>query len=334
MFIDQADILVRAGAGGRGCSAMTKLPRHRYPSPMGGNGGDGGDVILLGDPQLSTLLDLQYRHEFRAGRGAHGSGNNKTGRRGADVVVHLPLGTMIYEAATNAVLHDLTRPSERVVLARGGRGGVGNANAPHATPGQPGEERRLRLELKLIADVGVIGVPNAGKSSLLSRLSTAKPKIASYPFTTKTPVLGVVDAGDSRAFVACDIPGLIEGAHAGRGLGDRFLRHIERTRLLLHVVDLASVDGHDPLACVAQINNELAAYNPILAGRPQLLVANKMDLPQAREALAAFRAKVGVPVFPVSCATGAGLPALIQATWRRLQTLQASADLSSSGPIT
>jgi len=329
MFIDRAEILIHAGAGGRGCSAMTRMPFHRYPRPIGGNGGDGGDVILLGDPQLSTLLDLQYRHEFRAERGAHGSGNNKTGKRGADVVVHLPLGTMVYEAATNALLRDLTRPFERVVLARGGRGGVGNTNAPQATPGQPGEERRLRLELKLIAEVGLIGVPNAGKSSLLARLSTARPKIAAYPFTTKTPVLGVVDAGQGRAFVACDIPGLIEGAHAGRGLGIQFLRHIERTRLLLHVVDLASVDGHDPLACVAQVNDELAAYNPVLAERPQLLVANKMDLPQAQEALAAFRAKVGVPVFPISCATGAGLPTLIQAAWRRLQALQAAADVSS-----
>jgi len=296
---------------------------------MGGNGGDGGDVILLGDSQLSTLLDLQYRHEFRAGRGGHGSGNNKTGKRGADVVVRLPLGTMIYEADTNVLLRDLTRPFEQVVLARGGRGGVGNANGPQAMPGQPGEERRLRLELKLIADVGLIGVPNAGKSSLLARLSTARPKIAAYPFTTNTPVLGVVEAGEGRTFVACDIPGLIEGAHMGRGLGIQFLRHIERTRLLLHVVDLASVDGHDPLACVAQVNGELAAYNPVLAERPQLLLANKMDLPQAQEALAAFRAKVGVPVFPISCATGAGLPAVIQAAWQRLQALQAAADVST-----
>lgn len=318
-FVDQAQIVVTAGAGGNGCSAMERQPFTRYPRPSGGNGGDGGDVVLMADPQLATLLDFQFRHEFRAERGRHGSGNNKTGKRGAECLIRVPIGSVVYDGETGDLLRDLVQPAERLLIARGGAGGIGNANASRATPGQPGQAFRLRLELKLIADVGLVGLPNAGKSSLLSRISTARPKIAPYPFTTKTPVLGVVSVGLDQPFVACDIPGLIEGAHQGRGLGFQFLRHIERTKLLVHVVDMAAVDGRDPVASLAQLNAELAAYSPVLAQRPQLVAANKMDLPEAAANLQRFREQTGVSAIPVSCATTSGIRELVQAIWQRLQ---------------
>ncbi len=314
MFVDQAQITVVAGAGGNGCSAMRKEPFTRYPRPSGGSGGDGGDVILVADPQLSTLLDFHFRHEFRAGRGRHGSGNTRTGKRGADCEIRLPVGTVVVHAHTGDLLRDFVTPGERMVAARGGRGGIGNAytSTKEATPGRAGESRRLRLELKLLAEVGLVGFPNAGKSSLLSRISTARPKIASYPFTTKTPVLGVVSVGEGDSFVACDIPGLIEGAHQGRGLGTQFLRHIERTRLLVHLIDMAAVDGRDPVKDYHQLCHELAAHNPELAQRPRVLVANKMDLPQAQDHLKRFREAVPEPVAPISCATGTGIPELLK----------------------
>lgn len=322
MFVDQAQITVTAGPGGNGCAAMFKPPFARYPRASGGSGGDGGDVILVADPQLATLLDFHFRHEFKAERGRHGSGNTRTGRRGADRSIRVPVGTVVFDHETGQALRDLVTSGERLVVATGGRGGMGNAVAPEATPGQPGESRVLRLELKLIADVGLIGCPNAGKSSLLARLSTARPKIAAYPFTTTSPVLGVISAGEYRTFVACDIPGLIEGAHAGRGLGMQFLRHIERTRLLVHVVDLAGVDGRDPREALRQVNDELAAYSPTLRQRPQIIAANKMDLPDAQARLAAFQQAVSEPVVPISCATGSGLTELVRAIWERLTQLQ------------
>lgn len=318
-FLDQAQIVVTAGAGGNGCSALFKQPFSRHPRRSGGNGGDGGDVIVVADPQLATLLDFQFRHTFRAGRGRHGSGNNKTGKRGEDHLVRVPVGTVVYDHRTGHLLRDLTAPGEQLAAAKGGRGGVGNANAPQATRGEAGEARPLRLELKLIADVGLVGFPNAGKSSLLSRISTARPKIAAYPFTTRTPVLGVVSAGQFQSFVCCDIPGLIEGAHEGRGLGFQFLRHIERTKLLVHVIDMAAVDGRDPVASFSQLNQELAAYHPGLQQRPQLVAANKMDLPQAQEYLERFREQVRVPLVPISCATTAGIQELVQMMWEHLR---------------
>ncbi len=321
-FLDQAKVLVVAGAGGNGCSAMDRQPFTRYPRRSGGNGGDGGDVIVTADPQLSTLLDIQFHHEFRAQRGGHGSGKNKTGRRGIDTLIRVPVGTLIYDEDIQNLLRDLILSEDSLIVARGGRGGVGNANAPMATAGKTGEQRNLRFELKLLADVGLIGCPNAGKSSLLSRLSTARPKIASYPFTTKTPVLGVVSVGPYQSFVACDIPGLIEGAHEGRGLGIQFLRHVERTRLLVHIIDMASVDGRDPVTSYEQVNQELAAYNPVLATRPQLVVANKMDLPESRDALAQFERRTGQTPIAISCATNAGIPQLIPKIWQRWQQLQ------------
>ncbi len=335
-FVDQALITVKAGDGGRGCSAFAQPPYTRSPSPDGGDGGDGGGVIVRSDANLATLLDFQYRHEFHAGRGHHGGSNKKTGRRGEALVIRVPVGTVIYAAETGQVLRDLTRSGDEAVIAHAGRGGRGNATtakwarrrprrwndpeAEQAAAGGPGEVRQIRLELKLIADVGLIGLPNAGKSSLLARISTARPKVAPYPFTTRYPVLGVVSADAERAFVACDIPGLIEGAHRGKGLGAQFLRHIERTRLLVHVVDLAAVDGREPLQAVEQINRELATYSPALQEKPQVIVANKMDLPQARERLAQFTRATAQRVWPISCATGEGIPVLVTAMWQALRT--------------
>ena len=243
-------------------------------------------------------------------------------------MIRVPVGTVIREAESGETLRDLTVAGEPVVIARGGRGGLGNATATEATPGAPGEHRRVVLELKLIADVGLVGFPNAGKSSLLSRISTARPKIAAYPFTTRYPVLGVVDVPGRGSCVACDIPGLIEGAHEGRGLGIQFLRHIERTRLLVHLIDMAAVDGRDPIEAVHQLNQELSAYSPALRSKPQLLVANKMDLPEAAERLKAFERAMpqgAGRVWPISCATGQGIPELLQAIWQELEKAEQAA---------
>jgi len=318
-FIDHAQITIKAGDGGRGCSAFAQPPYIRFPYPDGGDGGDGGDVIVQTDPNIATLLDFRFRHEFKAGRGGHGGSNTKTGKRGEDLVIRVPVGTVIHDAAASGViLRDLTCAGEQALLAKGGRGGLGNATVPEAEPGKTGEQRLVRLELKLIADVGLIGFPNAGKSSLLSRISTAHPKIAAYPFTTRYPVLGVANVEGRGPLVACDIPGLIEGAHEGKGLGFQFLRHIERTRILIHLVDLAAVDGREPVAAFHQLNDELAHYSDALAEKPQLVVTNKMDLLEARERLSAFTEAVGTTVWPISCATGSGIPALLQAVWQAL----------------
>ncbi len=340
VFVDQAEITVKAGDGGRGCYSFAQPPYIRYPYPDGGDGGRGGDVVLLADLNLATLLDFQFRTQFAAARGGHGSSNTRTGKRGDDLVIRVPVGTVVREVESGLVLKDFTRLEESCVVVKGGRGGFGNGSrgVPRALPktkrvqavarrrarqsleddqaataGMLGERRRLILELKLIADVGLIGLPNAGKSSLLTRISTAHPKVAAYPFTTRYPVLGVVRLDSERTLVACDIPGLIEGAHQGRGLGLQFLRHIERTSVLVHVVDLAGVDQHDPVDAVAQVNQELAAYEHHLMKKPQVLVANKIDLPQAKANLARFKRAVHQPVWPVSCATGEGIPALIRA---------------------
>ena len=317
VFIDTARITVEGGRGGNGC---TSFYRDKFTRPYadGGHGGDGGDVILHVNPHLATLLDFQYRRQFAAGRGTHGGSNGRTGARGADCLVPVPPGTMVADAVTGDLLADLTAVEQRVIVARGGEGGIGNESRRDAQPGLPGEARELALELKLIADVGLVGAPNAGKSTLLSRISSAQPAIASYPFTTLRPVLGVVRRADGEGeFVACDVPGLIEGAHAGRGLGHQFLRHIERTRVLLCLVDMAGVDGRDPLDDLVMVAEELRRYNPALAQRPQLIVANKMDVPAAAAHLKRARVKhKGRRMYPVSCATGEGLPALLEATWK------------------
>jgi len=348
-FVDHAQITVKAGDGGRGCTAFAQAPYIRFPSPDGGDGGDGGHVIIRADVNITTLLDFHFRHEFKAGRGQHGGSNTKTGKRGDDLIIRVPVGTVLVDAGTGQTLQDLTKADEELIVAKGGRGGVGNATrsasgkastrggatkaiAQDATPGVPGKQRLIMLELKLIADVGTTGFPNAGKSSLLARISTAHPKVGAYPFTTRYPVLGVVKLGERGSFIACDIPGLIEGAHAGRGLGIQFLRHIERTRLLIHLIDMAAVDGRDPIKAFDQLNAELTAYSPALRAKPQLIVANKMDVPQAQAYLATFLEKTGISaarVFSVSCATGVGIPAMCDAVWQELKRM--SQDVGTPG---
>jgi GTP-binding protein len=323
MLVDQARVHVKGGDGGRGCVAFRREKFVPKGGPDGGDGGAGGDVVAVADEGLTTLIDFKYRQHLRAGDGGHGEGGRRTGRRGADLVVRVPVGTIVRDARTGEVLADLVAHGQRAVLARGGRGGRGNARfatptrrAPRiAEPGEPGEERWVELELRLLADVGLVGRPNAGKSTLLRRISAARPAVGDYPFTTLQPVLGVVELPDGRRFVAADIPGLIEGAHQGAGLGIQFLRHVARTRVLVYVVDLAAPEA--PLQALEVVRRELAEYDPGLARRPAIVALNKVDLPEARaradDAVAALAAH-GVRGLAVSGATGEGVPALLEAT--------------------
>ena len=308
MFYDEARIQVKAGSGGDGCVAFRREKYVPYGGPAGGDGGKGGDVVLYVDSHLNTLFRFSRKRHFRAGRGVHGKGKKQHGAMGADVRVPVPPGTVVYDADSGELLGDLTEPGQELVVARGGRGGKGNARFVSSTNQAPriaehgtlGEERWLRLELKLLADVGLAGLPNAGKSTLLAAVTAARPKIAPYPFTTLQPNLGVVVLDDETEFVMADIPGLIEGASEGKGLGHEFLRHIERTRVLVHLLDGLSAD---PLADFAAINRELAAFGHGLAEKPQLVTFNKMDLPQARERWPEVEAAVvaqGYPAMPIS----------------------------------
>ncbi|NLP18231.1 MAG: GTPase ObgE [Firmicutes bacterium] len=321
MFYDQAKIFVKAGDGGSGVVSFRREKHVPRGGPDGGDGGRGGDVIFLVDPGLRTLLDFRYQRHYKAERGRHGSGAKKHGAAGDDLIIRVPPGTIIRDTKTDALMADLIHPGQQKTVARGGRGGRGNArflSNRHRVPrisekGEPGEERWLLLELKLLADVGLVGYPNVGKSTLLSRVSAAKPKIAAYPFTTLTPNLGMVTVGEEN-FVLADIPGLIEGAHQGVGLGHEFLRHLERTRLLIHVINMAAdLEGRDPIQDYHSINSQLLHYSEKLATLPQVLAANKMDLPQARENLTAFREILGPgqKIFPISAATGEGIEALL-----------------------
>jgi GTP-binding protein len=319
VFFDEARIYVKGGDGGNGCVSFRREKYVPFGGPNGGKGGKGGDVYLAVDPHLNTLIHFKKRSHFKAQQGGHGRGKNQTGKQGKDLTIAVPPGTVAHDADTSQLLADLTQPGQRALVAQGGRGGRGNAafatstnQAPRlAENGEPGQERWLRLELKLIADVGIIGVPNAGKSTLLSVVSAARPKIAEYPFTTLQPNLGVVMV-DNRDFVLADIPGLIEGAHAGAGLGHQFLRHVERTRLLIHLLDGASAD---PLGDFEKINDELALFDPQLARKPQVVVLNKMDLPQAQELWPQIRRqmkKLELEAMSISAVTGRGVPALLQ----------------------
>ncbi|BCV24567.1 GTPase ObgE [Gelria sp. Kuro-4] len=321
MFYDTAKIFVRGGDGGNGCLSFRREKYVPRGGPDGGDGGRGGDVVLVADGGLHTLADFHYRAHFKAERGGHGRGSNKQGASAPDLVIRVPAGTVIKDAESGAVLADLAADGQRVVVARGGRGGRGNARflsntnrAPRlAEKGEPGEERWLLLELKLLADVGLVGYPNAGKSTLLARTTAARPKIADYPFTTLEPNLGVVELEDT-SFVLADIPGLIEGAHAGAGLGHEFLRHIERTRLLIHVVDAAGTEGRDPVEDYRRINAELTLYQEALAELPQVVAANKTDLPAAAAQLPRLTAAAGADgrrVFPLSAVTGEGVKELL-----------------------
>uniref|UniRef100_A0A7C2HUH9 GTPase Obg n=1 Tax=Ammonifex degensii TaxID=42838 RepID=A0A7C2HUH9_9THEO len=332
MFYDYLKVYVRAGDGGNGCVAFRREKYVPFGGPSGGDGGRGGDVILRADAGLRTLVDFHYKSHFKAGRGDHGEGKGRHGKSGADLVLRVPVGTVVRDAATGEVLADLVTDGDEVVVARGGRGGRGNARfatpterAPRfAEKGEPGEERWLELELKLLADAGLVGLPNAGKSTILSRVSAARPKIADYPFTTLEPCLGVVRVEEGESFVLADLPGLIEGAHAGAGLGHKFLRHVERTRLLIHVLDAAGTGGRDPVADFAAVNRELVLYSAELAGRPQVVAANKMDLPESRANLERLRAALqGYEIFPVSAVTGEGLNRLISRVAALLRELPA-----------
>jgi len=323
MFIDRARIFVKAGDGGNGMSSFRREKYVPKGGPSGGDGGRGGDVILVVDPNLNTLIDFRYKRKFKADNGAHGQSSNCHGRSADNLYIKVPPGTVVKDEATGAILADLTEIGQEVVVARGGRGGRGNARfatsvnrAPtFAEKGEPGEERWLLLELKLLADVGLVGYPSVGKSSILGRVSAAKPEVAAYHFTTLTPVLGVVSLGEGRSFVLADIPGLIEGAHAGVGLGHDFLRHIERTKVLIHVLDASGLEGRDPIDDFHKINYELKQYSERLAGKPQIIAANKMDLPEAQAnfpRIKEYLAKQGLEVFPISAATGDGLPELME----------------------
>ena len=318
-FLDIVRIRVTAGRGGRGCRSFYRAGRGHWRVPNGGDGGDGGDVLMAADKGLATLYDLAYRKHYCAESGAHGGSNMKQGGRGDDCTVLVPPGTIIRDTATGRLLRELLEPGERVKVARGGRGGRGNAQVAEARPGGEGEERSLELELKLIADVGLIGLPNAGKSSLIRCISRATPRVAAYPFTTTVPVLGVVSLPDSPvAFTACDIPGLIAGAHAGKGLGLTFLRHVERTNVLVYVIDMAGTEGRDPWSDYHTLQQEITCYGHGVAAKPRVIAANKMDLPEARTYLKTFRAAMPDPIVPVSGLTGAGVPELIQAIWHCL----------------
>ncbi|MDD4169940.1 MAG: GTPase ObgE [Desulfotomaculaceae bacterium] len=321
MFYDQAKIFVKGGDGGNGCVAMRREKYVPKGGPWGGDGGSGGDVVLRADEGLRTLIDFRYKRHYKSERGRHGEGKNRHGVSGDDLIIRLPVGTLIRDADTGAMIADLVKNGQEVVVARGGRGGRGNARfatqnnkAPRmAEKGEPGEELWLNLELKLLADVGLIGFPNAGKSTLISMVSAARPKIASYPFTTISPNLGVVQLEDGCSFVIADIPGLIKGAHTGTGLGHDFLRHVERTRLLIHVLDTAGSEGRDPVDDFQVINRELALYNPVIGKKPQVIAANKIDLDGAAQNLTRLRDNYGdrYEIFPVSAISGSGLNALM-----------------------
>jgi GTPase len=337
-FIDEATIHVKAGDGGHGSAAMRREARVPRGGPSGGDGGHGGSVVLVADPQLATLLDYRYHRHYKAPRGEDGRPKDQYGRAGEDLVLRVPVGTVVHDAATGALLADLDEAGARLVAAQGGVGGRGNIHfktpwnhAPRtAEPGTPGEERTLRLELKLLADVGLLGFPNAGKSTFIARVSRARPKIADYPFTTLVPNLGVVRLAGDRTFVIADIPGLIEGAAEGAGLGHQFLRHVERCRVLLHVLEdtYTTGPGRSPLADFDALNRELARYAPGLADTPQVVVLNKVDAGTATapvaEHVAAFAAR-GIELSPISAATGDGVAAVLERLWRHLHPVPAGA---------
>jgi GTP-binding protein len=332
-FVDEVGIRVRAGDGGRGCVSFRREKYVPRGGPDGGDGGDGGDVLMVADSQLATLLDLRYQKQYRAGRGEHGRGKDQHGRRGEDRVIAVPVGTVIRDAETGEILGDLQSAGERVVVATGGKGGKGNGHfvssinrSPrHAQSGLEGEEKVLDIELRLMADVGIIGLPNAGKSTLIASLSAARPKIADYPFTTLVPNLGVVSYEEGRSFVIADIPGLIEGAHRGEGLGHKFLRHVSRTSLLIHLVDASGVREGDPLADWLAVNRELELFDPALARKPQIVVANKIDVPEGRARAADLERLLtsSHPFCAISAVTGEGMRKLKGLVESQLEIIRA-----------
>jgi GTP-binding protein len=339
-FIDEVEVHVKGGDGGRPCVAFLREKYRPHGGPAGGDGGNGGSVVLRADGGVSSLLDFQFQSRIEAERGEHGRGKCQHGRRGEDTVVKVPAGTLAFDAESGELIADLAEPGAEAVVARGGRGGRGNARfatptnqAPRKTiPCTAGEERRLRLELRLLADVGIIGMPNAGKSTLVQAISAARPKIADYPFTTLVPQLGVVGCGEGRSFVVADVPGLIPGAHRGEGLGHRFLRHVLRTRVLVHLIDLGGLGERDPLADFDALNVELERFEPALAERLQIVVGNKIDLAESRANLPrigdALRSR-GVTFYAISAATGAGVAELVSILCQTIERSASSRSLAS-----
>jgi GTPase len=311
-FVDQAIINVKAGGGGKGCESHYRDLWMRYPRPDGGNGGNGGDVVFVADRGLQTLLDYRFNKHHQGGRGGHGGSKGKKGKTGDTCLLKVPVGTLIWDDDTDLLIRDLKAHGEEVIVAKAGQGGLGNMHRDVATPPTLGEERNIRLELKLIADAGLIGFPNAGKSSIINNISKVRSKIANYPFTTKQPILGIVRGeGDQKDFIVADLPGLIEGAHLGKGLGLKFLKHVERTKILVHVLDMAGTEDRDPLNDYKQINEELLQYSKDLSSKVKVVVANKMDLPEAKDNLKRFKRKFKEEVFPVSALDNTGLDQLV-----------------------
>lgn len=330
MFVDEVTVKIKAGDGGNGCIAFRREKYVEFGGPYGGNGGKGSDIIFKVDEGLSTLIDLRYQKEVKGKKGANGLGKGKHGKKAEDVIIKVPLGTVITDLDTDLIIADLTQNNDSVVIAEGGRGGrgniafaTGNNPAPSlAENGEPGEERNIKVEIKLLADVGLVGMPSVGKSTIISKISAAKPKIASYHFTTLKPNLGVVETKSKNAFVVADLPGLIKGASLGEGLGDRFLRHIERTRIIGHVIDMSGLEGRDPYQDYLTINQELKEYNESLIKKPQIIIANKMDLEIAKENLKRFQQKVKLPVITISAIKGEGLETLIEQLAEMLKKIE------------
>jgi len=330
VFVDEAQIWVKAGDGGNGCVSFRREKFIPKGGPDGGDGGKGGNVYFQAVENIDTLTDFAGKHHWQAQKGQPGSGNNKHGANGQDLIIKVPPGTLIYDTDLDLMLKDLNELELKVRVCRGGRGGKGNkafATATnqtprHATPGKPGQERNIKLVLKLIADVGLVGLPNAGKSTLISRCSAARPKIADYPFTTIEPVLGIVELSGFRRFVMADIPGLIEGAHGGAGLGHDFLKHIERTTILAHILDIMPIDGSDPAENYAAIRSELEQYSKILAQKPEIIVANKIDLDPDDKIVKELQEKLPTPIHPISAVTGSGIKELTEKLWKKVKELK------------
>ncbi len=318
MFIDEAKIYVKAGSGGKGCESFFKTRGKPYGKPSGGDAGPGGNVVVVADNNVHTLIDFKFNKHFVAESGGHGGSNNKTGLSGEDKIIRVPAGTIIKDSIHNFIIRDLEKVGDRIVIAKGGAGGRGNSRFKHATLGEPGEEKEIRFELKLVSDVGIVGYPNAGKSTLITKISRAKSKVADYPFTTLSPILGVVKYDDD-SFVIEDIPGIIEGAHEGRGLGYQFLKHVERTKLLVHMIDMSCLDGRDPVEDYRSLNKELKLYKDTLGKREQILIANKMDAPGAKKNLIRFKAKVKKKIYEISALEGLGLKELLSAIYHKLK---------------
>ncbi len=332
IFVDEARIFVAAGDGGKGCESYHKLKYMRFPRPDGGDGGKGGDIIFVADKSVHTLLDFKYKQHFKAFKGGNASSKGKKGRTGKSSYLKVPIGTIVRDHENGLLIKDLVSDQQSVVVAKGGAGGIGNQNRKVILPPKLGETRTIELELKLVADIGIIGFPNAGKSTLITGISKVKSKIANYPFTTKQPILGIVHANEDFSFVVADLPGIIEGAHHGKGIGDRFLRHAERTKALVHVLDMAGTEQRDPLNDYEKLNKELREYSDFFSIKEKIIVANKMDLPESAMHLKRFKKKYKEKILAVSCLEKQGLDELVKAM-RDILCKESSPEKSSESSL-